>query len=234
MAVKYKLVCDELEKEILQGKYPSSSKLPTEEELMRKFDVSRNTIRKAIEILVDKGYIYQVQGSGIFLREFSKEGCIPLNGMKGLTKEFAKDVLTSELLELTVIEASEELSEKMKCKKGTEVYHIRRIRYLNSEPYAYEESYYNKEIIPYLNKEICDDSIYEYIEKALKLNIGFADKVVYCEKLKENEAKILGLNEGEPTLVVENTAFLNTGVVFDVSREKYNYTKAKLLSLGKN
>ena len=57
---------------------------------------------------------------------------------------------------------------------------------------------------------------------------------MYCEKLNENEAKILGLNEGDPTLVVENTAFLNTGVVFDVSREKYNYTKAKLLSLGKN
>lgn len=234
MAVKYKLVCDELEKEILEGKYPYSSKLPTEEELMRKFDVSRNTIRKAIEILVDRGYIYQVQGSGIFLREFSKPGCIPLNGMRGLTKEFSKDILTSELLELSVIKSDLELSEKMKCKNGTEMYHIKRTRYLNSEPYAYEESYYNKDIIPYLNKEICDDSIYEYIENALKLNIGFADKIVYCEKLNEDEGKLLGLNEGDPTLVVENIAFLNTGLVFNVSREKYNYTKAKLLSLGKN
>ncbi|MGM9985881.1 MAG: GntR family transcriptional regulator [Bacillaceae bacterium] len=234
MAVKYKLVVSEMEKEILAGKYNFNSKLPTEEELMKKFNVSRNTIRKAIEVLAEQGYIYQVQGSGIFLREFSKPGCITMRGMKGLTNEFSGDVLTSELLELNLIEANEELAKKMKCEVNTKVYHVIRVRYLNGESFAVEESFFNKDIIPYLNKEICDSSIYKYITDDLKLNIGFADKVIYSEKLTEKEAKLLDLEAGDPTLVVENTVFLNTGAVFDVSREKFNYKRAKLLSLATN
>jgi GntR family transcriptional regulator of bglA len=58
MGVKYRMVVEQMEKEILDGKYTLNTKLPTEEELMKKFDVSRNTIRKAINILVEQGYIY--------------------------------------------------------------------------------------------------------------------------------------------------------------------------------
>lgn len=234
MAVKYKLIVEQMEKEIIEGKYPSNSKLPTEEELMKKFEVSRNTIRKAIEILVEYGYIYQVQGSGIFLREFSKPGCITMRGMKGLTNEFSGDKLTSELLDLSLIEADEELAEKMKCKVNTKIYHVKRVRYVNGERYGIEESYFNKDIIPYLNHEICDNSIYKYITDDLKLNIGFADKVIYAEKLNESEAALLGLKEGDPTLVVENTVFLNTGDIFDISKEKFHYKHTKLLSLANN
>ncbi|MDQ7862157.1 winged helix-turn-helix domain-containing protein [Peribacillus frigoritolerans] len=74
MGVKYRMVVEQMEKEILDGKYTLNTKLPTEEELMKKFDVSRNTIRKAINILVEQGYIYQVQGSGIFLQGIFQTG----------------------------------------------------------------------------------------------------------------------------------------------------------------
>ncbi|WP_019243330.1 MULTISPECIES: GntR family transcriptional regulator [Bacillus] len=234
MKVKYKMVVDQIEKEILEGKYPSQTKLPTEEELMRRFDVSRNTIRKAIEILVENGYVYQVQGSGIFLREFTKPGCITMRNMIGLTNEFAKDELKSELLELSLLDADESLAHQMKCKVNTKIYYIKRLRYLNGVPYVIEESYFNKEIIPYLNKEICDGSIYKYITEDLKLNIGFADKVIHCEKLNESDAELLQLQQGDPTLICENTVFLNTGVIFDFSKEKYNYQTTKLLTLATN
>lgn len=199
---------------------------------MERFDVSRNTIRKAIEILVSKGYIYQVHGSGIFLREFSKAGCIPMWDMSGLTKTFSKDKLTSKLLEFSLIEADEELAEKMKCKIHTKLYHIKRVRYMNEEPFTIEESFFNKDIILYLNEDICKNSIYEYIVNDLKLKIKFADKVISCEKLNKTEALLLNLNEGDPSLIIENTVFLSNGMIFDFSREKYNYTKAKLLSLA--
>lgn len=234
MSVKYKVVSNEIESEILSGIYNKTKKLPTEDELMKKFDVSRNTIRKAIDILVDLGYVYQVQGSGIFLREFAKPGCVTLNGMKGLTKEFSNEKLKSILIDLALIEADEELSKKMKCSIGTKIYKLKRIRYLNGEPYVIEESYYNKDLVPYLNKEICEESIYRYIENDLKLKIGFADKMIYAEKLNNEDAKLLNLKEGDPALIIENTAFLSTGIIFDISREKYNFKKGKLLSLGKN
>ena len=231
MQTKYEIVVNILEKEIVEGKYNVSKKLPTEEDLMKKLNVSKNTIRKAIDVLVGKGYIYRVQGSGVFLREFSKLGCVDMKEMNGLTKTYPSDKLESKVLKFSLIEADEELAGKMKCEINTKVYYVKRVRYLNGEPMEIEESYYNKDIIPYLNEEICTNSIYGYIIDDLKLKIGFADRVISSEKLNEEEAKLLNLNKDDPTLVLNNTVFLSSGIVFDVSLEKYDYTKMKIISL---
>jgi len=231
MQTKYEIVVNILEKEIVDGKYNVNKKLPTEEDLMKKLNVSKNTIRKAIDVLVSKGYIYRVQGSGVFLREFSKLGCVDMKEMNGLTKTYPSDKLESKVLKFSLIEADEELAGKMKCEVNTKVYYVKRVRYLNGEPIEIEESYYNKDIVPYLNEEICTKSIYSYIIDDLKLKIGFADRVISCEKLNEEEAKLLNLNKDDPTLVLNNTVFLSSGIVFDVSLEKYDYTKMKIISL---
>ena len=60
MQPKYEFVAKTLEKEIIERKYNDDKKLPTEEELMKVFQVSKNTIRKAIDVLVSNGYVYRV------------------------------------------------------------------------------------------------------------------------------------------------------------------------------
>ena len=65
MSAKYKQIADVLEQNIRDGLL-MKRKLPTEEALMNRFEVSRNTIRKVISQLVNRGYIFQVQGSGMF------------------------------------------------------------------------------------------------------------------------------------------------------------------------
>lgn len=234
MQKKYETIVNILEKEILDGKYNFNKKLPTEEELIARLNVSKNTVRKAIDILVSKGYIYRIQGSGIFLRDFSKEGCMDVREMNGLTKTYSKNKLKSKVLKLSLIDADEELASKMKCKVNTKVYYVKRVRYLKGDAMEIEESYYNKEIVPYLNEEICSKSIFSYIINDLKLKIGFSDRVISCDKLNEEEAKLLNLNKDDPTLIINNTIFLSSGIVFDVSLEKYNYTKMKIISLTGN
>lgn len=234
MQKKYETIVNILEKEILDGKYDSNKKLPTEEELIARLNVSKNTVRKAIDILVTKGYIYRVQGSGIFLRDFSREGCMDIREMNGLTKTYSNNNLKSKVLEVSLIDADEELASKMRCNVNTKLYYVKRVRYLNGEPMEIEESYYNKEIIPYLNEEICSKSIFSYVINDLKLKIGFADRVISCEKLNEEEAELLNLKKDDPTLIINNTVFLSSGIVFDVSLEKYNYSKMKIISLTSN
>lgn len=231
MTIKYQIVASTLENEILQGKFQANEKLSTEEELMRRFQVSRNTIRRALNILVDQGYVYQVQGSGLFLREFSRPGCITIRKMQGLTKELAGENMNSRIIELSLVLADEKLAAKMKCELGDSLYYIKRLRFVNGDPLVLEEAYYNKELVPYLNAEIAESSIYRYITEDLRLKIGFADKLIYCEKLSKEDGLHLKLPEGDPALVAENTVFLNTGIVFNVSMEKYNYASARLLAL---
>ncbi|MBE6072079.1 MAG: GntR family transcriptional regulator [Clostridium butyricum] len=232
MQPKYEFVAKTLEKEIIERKYNSDKKLPTEEELMKTFQVSKNTIRKAIDVLVTNGYVYRVQGSGVFLREFFNNGYVNVMNMTGLTKNFSSEKVTSQVIELSIIEPNEELIEKFNCLPTTKIYYVKRIRYLDGEPIEIEESYYNKDIVVYLNKEICLGSIFKYITEDLKLNIGFANRVISCEKLTEEDATLLNLNKDDPSLKLENIVYLSNGKAFDYSIEKYNYSKIKLYNIN--
>lgn len=54
------------------GKYKPHEKIPTESELMAMFNVSRHTIRKAIDDLVNMDYVYKIQGSGIYISNWTE------------------------------------------------------------------------------------------------------------------------------------------------------------------
>ena len=233
MSTKYKQIVSELEADLLSGKYNEVKKLPREEDLIEKYQVSRTTIRKAIAMLVNKGYVYQVQGSGIFIREASLQDYVSLENLKGLTRDFPDKKIESKLINLMVINADEDLAKQMKCDVGTDIYFLERLRYVNEEPFAVEYTYLNKNVIPYMSEEIAHRSIYSFIINDLKLSIGFADKIIYADKLDSESAQLLQLSENDPTLVIENTVFLTNGTVFEVSKVIHNYKNTKLLkSLG--
>ncbi|CUM83640.1 MULTISPECIES: GntR family transcriptional regulator [Turicibacter] len=232
MSTKYKQIVSELEADLLSGKYNEVKKLPREEDLIEKYQVSRTTIRKAIAMLVNKGYVYQVQGSGIFIREASLQDYVSLENLKGLTRDFPDKKIESKLINLMVINADEDLAKQMKCDVGTDIYFLERLRYVNEEPFAVEYTYLNKNVIPYMSEEIAHRSIYSFIINDLKLSIGFADKIIYADKLDSESAQLLQLSENDPTLVIENTVFLTNGTVFEVSKVIHNYKNTKLLKLA--
>jgi GntR family transcriptional regulator of arabinose operon len=68
---KYKKLANDLRQEIKSGKYPQGSKIPSENELAREFNISRHTVLKALAILVDEGFICPKQGKGTFVSEFA-------------------------------------------------------------------------------------------------------------------------------------------------------------------
>lgn len=230
MAVKYKEIADELEKDIRAGKFDETKKLPTEEELIKKYEVSRNTIRKAITQLVNRGLVYQVQGSGMFLREKSETDFINLGSLRGLTKDLTSKKVETKVLALHVVEADEELAKQLRCDIGTKLYYSKRLRLVENEPFSIEISYFKKEIVPYLNEEIASNSIYRYLIEDLKLNIGFADKVIICEKINEENASLLQVSPLDPALIIENTVCLTNGTIFELSKSLFHYQKAKILN----
>ena len=229
---KYKEIAIDIINEIKTGKYSDSNKLPTEDELSNKYDASRTTVRKAISLLTTKGLVYQVQGSGVFVREAAFKNYVSLEEVKGLTRDFPNSEIKSEIIKLEVVKSNEEISKKMKCEIGTNLYFIKRLRYKDGIPYAIENSYFNKNIVPYLSEEIAKNSIYTYILDDLNLSIGFADKLIYADELNNENAKLLGLNEHDPGLIIENVVFLSNGDIFEISEVIHNYKVTKLLKLA--
>lgn len=230
MAVKYKEIADCLEQEIRDGKFDETKKLPTEEELIKNFEVSRNTIRKAINQMVNRGLIYQVQGSGMFLREKSVSDFINLGSLRGLTKDLTSNIIQTKILDLHVLEADEVKAKQLRCEVGAKLYYIKRLRIVDKEPFSIEISYFKKDIVPYLNEDIASSSIYGYLIEDLKLNIGFADKVINCEKIDEESATLLRVNPLDPALIIENTVCLTNGTIFELSKSLFHYQKAKILN----
>lgn len=77
MKVKYETVKQTLRNEIIDGKYKINEKLPTESELMKRFDVSRYTIRRAVDDLENEHYIYRIQGGGMFVQDWQRDWSTP-------------------------------------------------------------------------------------------------------------------------------------------------------------
>lgn len=230
--MKHKELADILKKNIDNGKYHEYGKLPTEDMIMNEYGVTRYCVRNSIEILVNMGCVYPVQGSGMFVRESKRDGCLSVNDTRGLQAEFKKENIETKLISMEIVEADNKLSKIFKCDVGTPIYNIVRLRIVEKKLFSVEYTYYNKDIVHYLNKKIVEDSIYSYIKNDLGLNVGFADKIISCEKLEKEASELLHLETGEPALIVEDEAYLSNGQIFNVSKVIYNYKYVKLFNLA--
>lgn len=66
---KYMQLAELLKKDITNSVFSVGQQIPTEDEMIERFDVSRNTVRQAVKLLVQQGYLTKVQGSGTFVNE---------------------------------------------------------------------------------------------------------------------------------------------------------------------
>lgn len=225
--LKYQQIALELEKYIEDHNLQQGDKLPVLESLMHDFEVSKSTIIKALDLLEKKGYVYQVRGSGIFVRRLKRKGYISLLSNQGFKKDLEDYTMTSEVLELKIIPASINIANTLNIETHADVYYVKRVRYINDQPLCVEESYFDKDIVTYLNKEIIRESIFTYLREGLGLNIGFSDSYLFVNTLNEEEATHLQLDVGAPKLRMESIFYLANGRPFNFSMLTYNYQQSQ-------
>lgn len=232
--LKYQQIANQLEQYIEMNQLNQGDKLPVLEKLMQQFEASKSTVTKALDFLEKKGLIFQVRGSGIFVRRQKREGYINLLGNQGFKKDLAQFQLTSDILAFEVINPCVDIATQLNIEMTEEVYYLKRIRYINGQRLCLEESFYNKSIVRYLNKEIVSDSIFDYITEGLGLKVGFSDMYLHVGKLNKSEADYLHLVEGEPKLYVETLFHLTNGLPFDFSKLTYNYQQSQFFIQANN
>ena len=223
----YKELAEILEKNI-ENKLYISGKLPTEDNIINEYKATRYCVRKAINLLINKGMLYAVQGSGIFIRDNINIDYINISNSSGFKSKHPNKNVEYIILDLSVINVDCETAKKMSMEANKEVYYIIRLIKVNGNFLAVEYTYYNKDIIHYLNKEIAEDSIFKYITEVLNLNIGFSDRIIYCDKIDSYNAQLLNLEENSPSLITENINHLHNGEIFNFSKIIYNYLYTKL------
>ena len=112
------------------------------------------------------------------------------------------------------------------------VYYINRARYADNEPYVVEYTYMPIDIIPGIKREILQNSIYNYIEGELKLNIKSAHRIIRAIVPSKLEMEYLKVGENFPLLQIEQIAFLDNGQPFEYSKSNHRSDKFEFKSIS--
>ena len=142
-----------IKRSISSGTLNVGDLLPSEAELCRALDVSRNTVRQAIGELEEEGLVVRKRGKGTFVAD-------PNTNRRGVRYSFTTEISSlgkvpsSTLVDFAVITPSREVCEKMELHEGTSVYCFTRVRNVDGEPLILETSYYPKYIYPNLTREL--------------------------------------------------------------------------------
>ena len=225
--LKYQDVAKKIQQAIYQQNLPKGTQLPNIEGLIQQYQVSRTTIIKALNRLERHGVIYQIQGSGIFVRQPKKRGYLNFLESHGFSVDLNDLPGSSQVFNVDVMQPNAKVKENLQCEDDEYVYYIKRLRFVEDRVYGFEQSYYRKKIVSYLNKEIAENSIFSYVKDICNVNIGFSDKYFKAIKLDEDIAPYLGLNAGDPALCVEEIFYTSSGEPFDFSQIIYHYDNAK-------
>lgn len=221
MVLKYKKVAFEISRQIADGKY--TDKLPSEAELVEKYNTSRNTIRNAMDALFEQGLIKRVQGSGYFINvPLHRDGYfMNIAGKNGLGSLGKRTIIKSKVNALKVIPAGKEIAAHLDCDPDDQVYYVSRLRFSNKDLVSLEHAYYLKQQVPYLNKEICEDSIFSFIVENYDIEVTNADEYVSVYSLGENEAQESKQPVGTPTLKIEEINCTKNEHPFNYSNSFY-------------
>lgn len=225
--LKYQQIAHDIEVYIEENNLKQGSKLPVSETLIAQYSVSKSTITKTLDLLERKGIVFQVRGSGIFVRRQNRKGYISLLSNQGFKKDLEDLSIISKVLELDIRKPTLEVASNLQVDIEEDIYYVKRIRYIDQKTLCLEESHFNKSIITYLNKEIVTESIFHYITEALGLKVGFSDLYFHIDQLSKEEADYLGLEENLPKLVAESIFHLTNGHPFNYSIVTYNYQQSQ-------
>lgn len=191
-----------------------NDKLMTEKEYCDKYNISRATVRQEIGYLENRGYIYKIQGSGTFVS--SRRVKQKLLKFYSFTDEMKKQGKTpkSEILDFSIVEASEKIQEELKLEQGEKVYEIVRLRYADNEKMMYERTYLPEKKFPNLNKkDLLNNSLYGILQS--RYNIIFS-KAIERFSLEKGDLKIcrkLSVEKGTPFIKLERWTYSGLDII---------------------
>ena len=150
---KYYQLKDILVKNIQDGKWPPQSRMSSENELCEAYNVSRVTVRKAIDLLVQEGYVYTIKGKGTYVKGKYIEQ--PLTHFYSFREDLrSRGVSTySTMRHFDIVPADAKLAADLNIRQDDNVFCIERIFFAGEQPYAREFSYIPCAICPELHAQ---------------------------------------------------------------------------------
>lgn len=235
LILKYQEIASDLLTKINNNFF--TTKLPPEPELMHMYLVSRNTIRNALNVLVTRGVLRRVQGSGYYVNQ-----TLPFSGYtldladkKGINEIYQKLLNTSpktKVLKLLQENPTAELKRILACAEDEKVYHLMRVHSssLDKNLTILQETYLCCSFVPYLPTKACTGSISKFIEETYDCHVKSSLTYFSLHDLTNSEADLMQLPAGKTILQREEINYQDNEIPISFSRNYYPASNLKFLT----
>jgi GntR family transcriptional regulator len=220
---------EQIKKMIETAELKPGDSLPSEREFSEKHQISRMTVRQAINNLVQNGMLFRMQGKGTFVAERKIEKA--LHGLTSFSEDMIGRGLTpsSQLLDFKLIPANAQIAEQLRINEFDSVYETNRIRLADLVPMALEATYIPANLVWGLSEEVMNQSFYQFIKENLLLSIDHATQTIEASIASSKEAEYLQIPKGSPVLLIQRTTMLEDGTPIETVRTVYRADRYKFM-----
>lgn len=221
---KYEGIYHSIQKRIEAQDYPYQSLLPSENTLIEEYACSRNTVRRALAELVADGYVQTMQGRGVrVIYQPVGKTTFTIGGIETFQETARRNHLhaVTKVTKFETVIADECFAAKSGFSVGDELWSIERVRYLDGKALILDVNYFLKEFVPGLTPEIAANSIYEYIENTLGMQIITSKRRITVEHATARDEKLLDMGTYGCVAVVVNQTFNAAGLPFEYTQSRH-------------
>jgi DNA-binding GntR family transcriptional regulator len=221
----YYQVSRQIEAAIDRGDLTAGTRLENETGLARRWGLSRPTMRRAIQELVDKGLLVrkrgigtQVVGHGQVKRQLQLTSLfddLARSGQNPTTKVLVHEITT----------ADDDVGHELNVAAGTSVMHVERLRYADGEPLALMRNWLPVEVASASNVAHLESGGLYALFRASGINTRIASQRIGARLATANEAKPLQVRRGAALLTAERTTYDDNGRAVEFGRHIYRADK---------
>jgi len=208
----YLQISDFMREDIQSGKLAPGDRVWSEHFIMDKFNVSRNSAQKAIDVLVNDGQVVRIQGKGTFVTHSLVT--YGLHHFISFSEETKNKGFTpgSKVIEFSKQQPDLKIAQQLEIDQDNWVYKLERLRLANNQPISHQISYIPSNICPDMDQfDFQTLSLYAVMEGFYNLMLSWQAIVIKPIAANHQIAEWLGVSPATPLLLTESVAYLEDG-----------------------
>lgn len=185
---------------------------PSERELAEELDVSRTTLRAAVDRLVEAGVLERVVGLGTFV---PRRATAPRVGLTSFSEDMRRRGMnpSSRVLRFETTSATGWLAREMGLSLGAPVVYLQRLLSADGLPIAVDENYLPAERLPGLERHRAPRSLYALLQESFGITLEYGEDQIEAIPASLVQSRLLQIQEGDPLLQVVRHAYSDEALI---------------------
>jgi DNA-binding GntR family transcriptional regulator len=215
----YFQVAQHLERAIESGEIEAGSRLDNEVDLADRLGLSRPTMRRAIQYLVDRGYLVRKRGVGTQVVHPKVRRPLQLTSLYDDLSTDGK-LPTTKVLRLEEVAAPDTVARSLNLAEGAAVIDVQRLRYAQGEPLAVLRNYLPKGLVDLDARRLEVTGLYQLM-RAAGVRLHLASQSIGARMATASEAKLLDDAKAAPLLTMTRIAYNDSGTPVEYGNHIY-------------